>query len=206
MVRIVAMADTHGFHADLAVPEGDVLIHAGDLTQHGTLPELEAVRDWLRSLPHRHKVLIAGNHDFAFERKAAEARALFQEFTYLEDELAVVAGLRIWGSPWQPWFHSWAFNLHRGPDIDAQWQRIPAGLDVLVTHGPPAGAGDLVWGEERVGCVDLRRHLARTAPRFHLFGHIHEDRGRWRVHRTECLNVTTSECTLPCTVFDVPVS
>lgn len=207
-MRLVAMADTHGSHRQLDVPDGDVLVHAGDLTQRGTLAQLEDVADWLRSLPHRHKVVIAGNHDFAFQGTPGRARELFHGLTYLEDQEVTLGGLRIYGSPWQPWFHDWAFNLRRGAAIDEKWRLIPEGLDVLVTHGPPLGFGDLVlrhpvYGEERVGCEDLLRHLERAKPRFHLFGHIHEDRGEWPVGATRVCNVTTAECELPCTVIDL---
>ncbi len=204
MPRIVAIADTHNEHARLAVPDGDVLIHAGDLTGRGTLPELERVADWLRSLPHPHKVVIAGNHDFALQRNPVAARALFHDLTFLEDSEATVAGLRVWGSPWQPWFHDWAFNLRRGPAIDAKWQLIPVGIDVLVTHGPPLGYGDRVLDGERVGCADLLRHLTRVQPKLHLFGHIHEARGEWQFGPTRVVNCTTSEGELAATVIDLP--
>ncbi len=202
-MRVVAMADTHGFHADLTVPEGDLLVHAGDLTNLGKLPQLAAVADWLRAQPHRHKVVIAGNHDFALQRRPAEARALFHGLTYLEDQEVRLEGVRIWGSPWQPWFHDWAFNLRRGPDLAAKWALIPEGVDLLVTHGPPAGYGDRCDDGERVGCADLTRELARAKPRFHLFGHIHEDPGAWDVGPTRCLNVSVDECQRACTVFDL---
>lgn len=204
MPRIVAIADTHNEHARLAVPDGDVLIHAGDLTGRGTLPELERVADWLRSLPHPHKVVIAGNHDFGLQRNPVAARALFHDLTFLEDSEATVAGLRLWGSPWQPWFHDWAFNLRRGPAIDAKWQLIPQGIDVLVTHGPPLGYGDRVLDGERVGCADLLRHLTRVQPKLHLFGHIHEARGEWQFGPTRVVNCTTSEGELGATVIDLP--
>lgn len=204
MPRIVAMADTHNQHHRLAVPAGDLLIHAGDLTERGTLAELAQVADWLRALPHPHKVVIAGNHDFALQRTPLEARALFEGLTFLEDGEATLAGLRVWGSPWQPWFHNWAFNAHRGEEIDAKWRRIPSGIDVLVTHGPPAGFGDRVHDGEQVGCADLLRHLARVKPRLHLFGHIHEDRGEWQVGPTRVVNCTVSEADLPVTVIDLP--
>ena len=48
-------------------------------------------------------------------------------------------GVKVYGSPWQPWFGGWAFNLERGPDIAAKWALIPDDTDVLLTHGPPAG-------------------------------------------------------------------
>ena len=204
-LRCVAMADTHGYHRELVVPDGDVLLHAGGLTTRGTRPQLEEVARWLRSLPHRHKIVVAGNHDFLMEQKPTEGRALFEGRTYLKDEQVTVEGLTVYGSPWQPWFHDWAFNLQRGADLDAKWQLIPDGVDVLVTHGPPAGMGDRCWDGRRVGCDDLLRHLGRVKPRFHLFGHIHEDKGEWQHGPTRVLNVTTSECELPCTVFDVEV-
>lgn len=204
MPRVVAIADTHGEHARLTLPEGDVLIHAGDLSLRGTLPQLEQVARWLRAQPHPHKVIIAGNHDFAFQRERAAARALFHGLTYLEDDEVTVAGLRLWGSPWQPWFHDWAFNLHRGAEIDAKWKLIPEGIDVLITHGPPEGFGDLVHDGERVGCADLLRHVSRVRPKLHLFGHIHEDRGQWPFGSTRIVNCTTSEGKLPATVIDLP--
>lgn len=202
-VRIVAMADTHGEHDGLQVPDGDVLIHAGDLTQRGTERELREVADFLRALPHRHKLVVAGNHDFLFQRAPAQARALFDGLTYLEDGEVTVEGLRVWGSPWQPWFHDWAFNLRRGPAIDAKWQLIPSGIDVLVTHGPPAGLGDRCWDGERVGCADLLRHVDRVQPQVHLFGHIHEDRGEFRRGDCRVVNCTTAEGSQPVTVLDV---
>jgi Icc-related predicted phosphoesterase len=203
-VRVVAVADTHQAHARLTVPEGDVFIHAGDLSGRGTLGELEQIRDWFRSLPHPHKVFIAGNHDFAFERAPKAARALFDGVAeYLEGEVCTIAGLRIWGGPWQPWFHSWAFNVKRGADLDAKWQSIPHGLDILVTHGPPLGYGDRVWSGDRVGCADLLRHVQAKSPREHLFGHIHEDPGTWTLGSTTLRNVTVAECALAATVFEI---
>lgn len=203
MPRIVAIADTHGEHAELKLPDGDILIHAGDMTPRGTLKQLESVANWLRAQPHRHKLLIAGNHDFAMQRDAQNARALFHGLTYLEDSEVTCEGLRIWGSPWQPWFHDWAFNLRRGADIDAKWKLIPEGVDVLITHGPPAGYGDKVWSGERVGCEDLTRHLDRVKPKVHFFGHIHEDRGEWTRGPTRIVNCTVSEAAFPATVIDV---
>lgn len=202
-MKLVAVADTHGEHRRLTLPDGDVFLHAGDLTQRGTLEQLADVADWMRSLPHRHKLVIAGNHDFALERKPAEARALFHGLTYLEDQEVTLEGVRFYGSPWQPWFHSWAFNLHRGAPIDAVWQKIPAGVDVLITHGPPKGMGDRVYDGERVGCDDLLRHLPRVGAKVHVFGHIHEDRGEWQHGVTRVVNCTTSEGELPATVIEL---
>src|SRR4051812_18718815 len=143
-MRLVCMADTHMFHGDWrSVPDGDGLVHAGDLTRTGSVDELLQVRDFLRALPHDEKVVVAGNHDFLFQTQPDVARAMFDEgFTYLEDAAAVVKGLKFYGSPWTPRFHRWAFMKERGDDIATAWARIPEGLDVLVTHGPPFGVLD----------------------------------------------------------------
>lgn len=209
-MRIVAVADTHTFEAQLgAVPDGDVFVHAGDLIRRGTLDELTGVAAWIRGLPHRHKLVIAGNHDWCFARERAAACALLgRGVIYVEDEVVKVAGARFYGSPWQPAYMDWAYNLPRGAALAAKWARIPTGLDVLVTHGPPHGIGDDL-GEGlpgRQGCADLLDAVARARPRLHLFGHIHQAGGFWRGDATVFANVTTWECTRPPTVLDLDLA
>jgi len=201
--RIVALADTHGLHESLVVPEGDILIHAGDLTRLGSLAEIDRAARFFAALPHRHKILIAGNHDFGFQRERAAAVALLRGITYLEDEEITVLGLRIHGSPWQPEFFDWAFNLPRGPALAAKWSGIDHGLDVLVTHGPPRDIGDRTWDGRHEGCDDLRRRIELVQPRVHLFGHIHEARGAWTLGATRFINCTTSECSEAPAVIDL---
>jgi predicted phosphohydrolase len=202
-MRIVAVADTHLFHRDLAVPDGDVFVHAGDMCRGGDLVELRAAADWINSLPHHHKVIVAGNHDWAFAREPAAARAMFRGAHYLQDAEVTLDGVRFYGSPWQPEFCGWAFNLQRGPELAAIWAKIPRGIDVLVTHGPPHGFGDRTTETSRAGCADLRLRVAEVKPRLHLFGHIHQDGGMWGEGATTFANVTTWECARAATVFDV---
>lgn len=189
-MRIVCLSDTHNLHDRIRVPEADLLLHAGDATMHGTAPEIAAFDAWLASLPHPHKVVVAGNHDFLFEREPERARGLLKHAVYLQDSGVEVLGLRIWGSPWQPWFFDWAFNLPRGAPLRAKWDLIPPGTDVLLTHGPPHGILDRVGGPmprlmaamtgrgANVGCEELREAAFRLRPRLHVFGHIHECHGR----------------------------
>lgn len=191
-MRIVCLSDTHGRHGGLDVPDGDVLLHAGDFTSRGEPHEIEAFDAFLARLPHRHKVVVAGNHDFLFQDEPAAARALLTHAEYLEDGEASIEGLRVFGSPWQPWFGDWAFNLPRGPALAERWARVPERVDVLVTHGPPFGILDLVWNGKTVGCEDLTRELARIAPRLHVFGHIHESYGI--VRRGDTVFVNASVC------------
>lgn len=203
-MRIVAVADTHLFHRDLHVPRGDVFIHAGDMCRGGDLAELRASAQWIRSLPHPTKIVVAGNHDWAFVEEPEAAReVLGPDVIYLQDSGCEIDGLRFWGSPWQPAFNDWAFNLPRGRALAEKWALIPEGLDVLVTHGPPEGFGDRSSVGGRQGCADLLARVRVARPRFHLFGHIHEDGGRWTDGGITFVNCTTWECEREATVIDL---
>lgn len=230
--RWVCVSDTHGAQGRMTspIPEGDVLIHAGDFSRMGGTTEVKKFCEWMRSLPHTHKIVIAGNHDVTMEENfdvagfgkafgisdkghgSATARELVRScdaFTYLEDSAVEVLGYKVYGSPWQPEFCNWAFNLPRGPACAEKWRRIPPDTDVLVTHGPPAGHGDLCASGLRAGCVDLLAEvLTRVRPGYHVFGHIHEGYGCTRMGDTLFLNAST--CTFhyrpsnPPLVFDLP--
>src|SRR5262245_59487665 len=169
----------------------------------GDLVELRAAATWIANLPHRHKLIVAGNHDWAFATEPQVARAMFRGAHYLEDSELVIDGLRFYGSPWQPEFCNWAFNLPRGHALAAVWAKIPRGLDVLITHGPPEGFGDRTSRTSRAGCADLRVRVAEVMPRLHMFGHIHQDGGLWHDGATTFANVTTWECARAPTVFDI---
>jgi Icc-related predicted phosphoesterase len=176
-VKIVCISDTHGYFPDL--PDGDVLIHGGDLTSRGTYGQVMEGLIWLARQPHRHKLLIAGNHDFWFEQtpEAAVQAAIPAGITYLQDEAVVIDGVTFYGSPWQPRFFNWAFNLDR-PQLAAVWAKIPLDTQVLITHGPSRGIRDQTERGERVGCVALRDRIAQLPDlRLHVCGHIHEDYG-----------------------------
>lgn len=225
-MRLVALADTHLRHERLLgaghIPyrgPDDVLVHAGDLCQYGTLDELRTAAAFLATLPHATKVVVAGNHDVCLQKQPVEARAILADhgLLYLEDEVATIAGVRFYGSPWQPMFRVWAFGARRGPELAAKWARIPEDVDVLVTHAPPWGFGDRVRlgrlgarhlggspdREVHAGCADLRRRIEVVRPRVHLFGHIHQDRGLWRHDGILLLNVTTAEGAHPAAVVEV---
>jgi predicted phosphohydrolase len=204
-MRIVAVADTHTFENELGpVPDGDLFVHAGDLLRRGTLDELAPVAAWIRSLPHPFKVVVAGNHDWAFiSAREAALDLLGPDVIYLEDSTTTIAGLRFWGSPWQPEYNSWAFNLPRGARLAERWAAIPAETDVLITHGPPRGYGDTTSVAGRQGCDDLLAAIDRVQPALHLFGHIHQDGGFCQRGNISLANVTTWECERPPTILDI---
>ncbi len=204
-MRLVAVADTHLFHEDLDVPDGDLFVHAGDLCRHGSLDELEVAAELIRSLPHSHKVVVAGNHDWSFVHHPEESRRILGDgVIYLEGVAATIAGLRFWGGPWQPEYNDWAFNLPPGAALAEKWAHIPAGLDVLVTHGPPMGIGDGgSYGAGRLGDDALRDRVRAVRPRLHLFGHIHDSGGAWQIDGTLFVNCTTWECSRAATVIEI---
>jgi predicted phosphohydrolase len=161
-------------------------------------------------LPHRHKVLIAGNHDWAFAREPARARALLGAIRYLQDDAVTLDGVRFWGSPWQPEFCGWAFNLPRGPMLAARWARIPADTDVLVTHCPPHRIADRTFDGCHAGCEALRARVAELGLSCHVFGHIHEGYGTERHAGTIFVNASSCDLgyrpTNPPVVLDLPAS
>lgn len=182
MARIVCLSDTHNNHENIIVPDGDILIHAGDATNRGTEAEVEDFLIWYSALPHRHKIYVAGNHDWLYENENLRARFLTAHYgiTYLQDSSVKIDGLKIYGSPWQPRFFDWAFNLNRGAEMAEKWKLIPADIDILITHGPPNGVLDEVPRKffiENTGCEELRKKVEAIAAlgrlKLHVFGHIH---------------------------------
>ena len=203
-MRIVCVSDTHMLHGSVVVPDGDVLVHAGDMTRKGKVADIEAVNAWLGTLPHRHKVVIAGNHDFGFEKTPAAAWAAITHAHYLQDSAVVLDGVRFYGSPWTPRFYDWAFNADRGDELARIWARVPPRVDVLVTHGPPKGILDRTFAGLSVGCEALRDALRSTLrPRLHVFGHIHESYGRVESDGTTYVNAST--CNLLYRAVNPPV-
>jgi Icc-related predicted phosphoesterase len=195
-MRLVLLSDTHALPlTEWNVPDGDVLIHAGDFCQGRTV-HLDAVRvfnDEMAALPHKHKLLVGGNHDWPLQLDAEEARKMLTAVTYIEDGSLTICGVKFYGSPWQPDFRLWAFNLQRRcPELKAKWAAIPDNTDVLITHTPPFGVLDFSSSaQENVGCELLRRRLEFISPKLHVFGHVHEGRGQEINNDTVCINASS---------------
>ncbi len=202
-MRIVVISDTHGMHEQVSLPDGDVLVHAGDFTARGALKEVAEFNRYLGRLPHRHKIVIAGNHELCLERDAGRAEKLLTDCIYLRDSSVVLEGIRFYGSPWQPWFLDWAFNLQRGAPLREKWQLIDEDTDVLITHGPPFGHCDQLYSGEHVGCEELIGFVGKIRPALHLFGHIHEAYGISTSRHTRFVNA--SLCNLSYEPVNKPV-
>jgi Icc-related predicted phosphoesterase len=196
-MRITLISDTHGRHAHFTsndhgnlLGSGDILIHAGDVSNVGRVTEIYNFLDWFSDVDYTHKVFIAGNHDWGFE-KMTEIPEIFREKNvhYLFDSMVEIDGLKIYGSPWQPEFFNWAFNLPRmGSELQEKWDLIPEGLDILVTHGPCWGILDNAPNGLNVGCELLQERVAQVSPKIHVFGHIHHSYGQKYFNGTEYIN------------------
>ncbi len=193
MLKIVCISDSHGQHRDLQIPDGDILIHAGDLTNFGEIEMLKDFNAMLGDLPHRHKIVIAGNHDSCCEFEPEKCRAILSHGIYLQDELLEIEGLKIYGSPWQPNHFDMAFNLQRGREIRKKWLQIPRGVDVLVTHGPPRGHGDDLGYGNLTGCEDLLDVVSLLRPKYHIFGHVHGGYGLSKNAYTTFINASVCD-------------
>jgi predicted phosphodiesterase len=211
-LRIVCLSDMHSLAYDTVIPDGDVLVHAGDICGYGKNHELDKFNHFLAGLPHKHKLFIAGNHDWPIynagfadsrsringygrvsERSKSFCKKMVNKAAYLEDSGIEIDGIKFWGSPWQPEFFDWAFNLPRGQALADKWALIPDDTDVLITHGPPFGVLDQVIGGEHVGCEELLVAVQRIKPKVHVFGHIHEAYGMREQNGTTFVNA--SVCT-----------
>lgn len=209
-MKIYCISDTHTKHNNdklneflssaIKTDDVNVLIHAGDLTNIGEEKDIKSFIDWFKNLQgFAAKIFIAGNHDFAFQNKPhflsqyINAETLSQYgCVYLEDSECVVNGVKFYGSPWQPWFHDWAFNLPRnGDDIEEVWSKIPEDTDVLITHGPPFGVLDLTpMTKYKVGCEKLIERVLAIKPKLHVFGHIHSARDVYKNEDTMFVNAS----------------
>lgn len=215
--RFIIISDTHNQHAGLAgktaarrMPAGDVLLYCGDLTGRGHPQEIEAFNAWLEEQPYDYKVGTCGNHDFLFQKDRHKALYLFTAGEMLIDQEFILPlkgtdnTLKIWGTPWNPWFHDWAFNLERGGEMAAIWAMVPDDVDILLTHTPPFQIHDMVdnrHGRGPQGCEDLRHRMDEIAyasgemkHRLHCFGHIHEGRGHSTSMATMWTYVNASNC------------
>lgn len=191
-MKVIAISDTHGYHDQLSLPSGDVLIHAGDVSSRGSEVEIKDFLRWFSSQDYEYKIFIAGNHDFFFEKTDIEKinAIIPANIIYLNDSGISVDGLKVWGSPVTPWFFDWAFNRHRGADISKHWDLIPHNTDILITHGPIYGILDRTIRGINVGCEMLKDVLTSNPPKVHIFGHIHEAYGQKQTEDTIFINAS----------------
>lgn len=189
-VSVVCISDTH--NSTPVVPPGDILIHAGDLTQRGTPDELRSAVQWVASLPHPIKIVVAGNPDKSLDKAFCDRELLdpceidwaAAGIIYLEHSATEITlrqrSFTVFGSPFTPEYGNWAFQYPQAKLLPARaqnvWASIPSEVDILITHGPPLGHMDAV-GSQRAGCAALLERMRNVRPILHVFGHVHGGRG-----------------------------
>lgn len=185
------------------LPGGDLLIHAGDIMNSGHDPvDIEDFMDWFSGQEqYRAQVFIAGNHDRMFENRPKKAMEIVDRYmpVYLQDMPMMFINsdwqrINLYGSPWQPEFYNWAFNLPKGGvELASKWEQIPSNTDILITHCPPLGYGDTSgppYNEPNLGCELLRKRVEFIKPKIHIFGHIHGGYGYYFNGHTHFINAS----------------
>jgi Icc-related predicted phosphoesterase len=193
-MRITVISDLHTKHGLIPLtdlPGGDLIICAGDIMNSGyNKNDILDFCTWFHSLEqYDKKIFIAGNHDRMFENHpegVEELLNIYLDIDYLQDEaydlydLDTDTSTKIYGSPWQPEFYSWAFNLPKnGIELAGKWEAIPNNTDILITHGPAFGTLDTVAGRpwDNLGCELLAQRIEVIKPKIHVCGHIHSGYG-----------------------------
>lgn len=158
-MKILHLSDTHGLHHRLDdMPEADVLVHSGDISNSGTEEEVLDFLNWFIELPYPHKIFVTGNHDLClWETEGIED--LPGNIHFLQDKGVEIGGVKFFGI---------AYNHSE--------TMIPADTDIVVTHEPPVMILDqssgIHWGN-----APLRNRIFEVSPKYHLFGHAHQDYG-----------------------------
>lgn len=177
-MKFITISDTHGKHRNLNLPDGDVIIHAGDFCHYGSENDMYDFLDWFERLNYKEKILIAGNHDFFADEQSKKFKEILPDnITYLNDSGIILNEINIWGSPVQPDLDGWAFGKLRGQTMRYHWDLIPLNTDILITHTPPLGILDKSRNGRSIGCEELYKRLKQLQIKFHVFGHVHASHG-----------------------------
>ncbi|KAG8630108.1 hypothetical protein KVT40_001727 [Elsinoe batatas] len=201
--RIVCVSDTHGASPKdgaFKLPRGDVLIHAGDLTNQGGHAEMKKTIDWIASSDYEVKIVVAGNHDLTLSPPSPTSTLPIlnhPSILYLTHQPSLIrlssptgphTSFRLFASPYSPLLsETYGAFTYTPPQADEIWSSIPLDTDVVVTHTPMRGHLDLHPRKGRVGCEALRRRMGEVRPALVVHGHVHEGRGGEVIRWKDCI-------------------
>lgn len=189
-MKIIAISDTHGLHRDLELPKGDLIIHAGDISDHGSKEEVKDFLNWFSNLDYSHKIFIGGNHDIFLDENPVDLLEILpHNIEYLNNRAITINKIKFWGSPVTPDLEGWAFGKKR-TEMKAHWKYMPQQIDVLITHTPPLGILDKSSRHISLGCKDLLDNVIQIKPQLHVFGHVHASYGIEKLGPTTFINAS----------------
>ncbi len=185
-MKLIFISDTHGCHRELNLPEGDMIIHAGDICNQGNVSHVEDFLQWYSDLDYKYKIFIQGNHDRDLNQnnESIIPTELPNNLIYLHHSSIEIDGLKIWGSPFQE------------ENEESDWSMIPEDADIIITHNPPHGILDTAPSGNLRGVEKLRERIEKIQPKLHLFGHIHFSYGRLETEKTLYLNGSNYEASI----------
>lgn len=202
-IRVVCVSDTHS--AEPEIPDGDILLHAGDLCDKGTFEELQTQLNWLNRQPHQYKVVIAGNHELLLdqgfldrfperimERPGASREDLrWGDLIYLNDNSTVLnffcdekgahkqnngyVGGRQIKIYGSPWTHQFGNWAFQVPLIRDVWTGTVPKDTDILLMHGPP---KYYLDANNLGNIYLNNELCRVKPRLTVFGHIHAGYGQ----------------------------
>ena len=216
-MKITFISDTHTFmydnnHKELILEKGDILCFSGDIMSSGfNEGELIHFLKWIAKQPFIYKIFIAGNHDRLLEDNPVLSEEIISQYQtdgviYLKNSSFEYNGFKFYGTPYQPYFCGWAYNISDSEKLINNYRCIPDDVDVLLTHCPPYGILDQSHkpnylnptGEEHLGSIELKEVLETKSqfgvmPRVIAFGHIHGDGGK-KIQIGDTLYINASLC------------
>lgn len=180
-MQIKIISDTHNHHHELNSKdlECDLLIHCGDANTKGNYSEGEAFIYWFVKQPAKYKILVPGNHDYKLRTHPDLIRLCHDLGIHvLNDNSLNIHDIKMYGVSKTFWSeHRSETNYDINERIKA-WENIPKGLDILITHMPPKYILDMNQEGEHCGCSKLTEKMKEVKPKYHIFGHIHEQGGK----------------------------
>jgi len=189
-MKYIIISDTHGLHHELVLPKGDIIIHAGDISDHGSKDEIKNFLDWFSKLDFKYKIFIGGNHDIYLDENSIDLLEILpSNVIYLNNNGCEINGIKFWGSPVSPDLVDWAFGKYRN-EMEDHWKYLPEEIDILITHTPPLGILDKSSAHASLGCKDLLKKVKEIKPTYHIFGHIHNSYGIEKIENTTFINAS----------------
>jgi len=188
-MKLTIISDTHGEQDKLGILSGEVLIHCGDMFNmfSSENDDFDRMDQWFGLQQFDLILCIGGNHDFELEKRAGYTDRPFRNAIYLEGASYEYQSVRFFGAPWVPELRGQAF-FKDDPKLRSCWSQIPEGLDVLITHTPPAGVLDVSSRGLQLGCEYLAEELKKKKPALHCFGHVHASSGIHVIDDTTFIN------------------